>query len=62
MSPLSESPLRLRLSWKKSPNDPARLVGIFDLDLSNSSEVATFVMTQTPRVKFVCASTMTGTI
>ena len=31
--PLSESPLRLRLSWKKSPNDSARLVGIFDLDL-----------------------------
>lgn len=31
--PLSESPLRLRLSWKKSPKDSARLVGIFDLDL-----------------------------
>ena len=31
--PLMESPLRLRLSWKKSPNDSSRLVGIFDLDL-----------------------------
>jgi hypothetical protein len=31
--PLSESPLRLRLSWKKSPKDSARLVGIFDFDL-----------------------------
>jgi len=30
---LSESPLRLRLSWKKSPKDSARLIGIFDLDL-----------------------------
>jgi len=30
---LSESPLRLRLSWKKGPKDSARLVGIFDLDL-----------------------------
>ena len=32
--PLSESPLRLRLSWKKGPKDSARLVGIFDLDLN----------------------------
>lgn len=31
--PLNESPLRLRLSWKKGPKDSARLVGIFDLDL-----------------------------
>jgi hypothetical protein len=31
--PLIESPLRLRLSWKKGPKDSARLVGIFDLDL-----------------------------
>jgi hypothetical protein len=31
--PLSETPLRLRLSWKKGPNDSAHLVGIFDLDL-----------------------------
>ena len=31
--PLSESPLRLRLSWKKGPKDSARLVGIFDFDL-----------------------------
>jgi len=31
---LSESPLRLRLSWKKSQKDSARLVGIFDLDLN----------------------------
>jgi hypothetical protein len=31
--PLSESPLRVRLSWKKGPKDSARLVGIFDLDL-----------------------------
>jgi hypothetical protein len=30
---LSESPLSLRLYWKKSPKDSARLVGIFDLDL-----------------------------
>jgi hypothetical protein len=30
---LSESPLRLRLSWKKSPKDSAHLIGIFDLDL-----------------------------
>jgi len=31
--PLSESPLRIRLSWKRGPNDPTRLVGEFDLDL-----------------------------
>jgi hypothetical protein len=31
--PLSESPLRLRLSWKKSPEESARPIGIFDLDL-----------------------------
>jgi len=30
---LSESPLRLRLSWKRGPNDQARLIGVFDLDL-----------------------------
>jgi hypothetical protein len=30
---LSESPLRLRLSWKKGPKDSARLVGVFDLNL-----------------------------
>ncbi len=36
--PLSESPLRLRLSWKKSPKDSARLVGIFDLDLGRLLE------------------------
>ncbi len=31
--PLIESPLRLLLSWKKSSEDSARLIGIFDLDL-----------------------------
>jgi len=31
--PLSESPLRLRLSWKKGPRDSTHLIGIFDLDL-----------------------------
>lgn len=31
--PLTESPLRLRLSWKKGPTDSAHLIGIFDLDL-----------------------------
>jgi hypothetical protein len=31
--PLRESPLRLRLSWRKGPKDSARLVGIFDLDI-----------------------------
>jgi hypothetical protein len=30
---LNESPLRLRLSWKKSPKDPVKLIGVFDLDL-----------------------------
>lgn len=30
---LIESPLRLRLSWKKGSKDYAQLVGIFDLDL-----------------------------
>ena len=30
---LSESPLRLRLSWKKGPKDSARLIGVFDLNL-----------------------------
>jgi hypothetical protein len=30
---LSESPLRLRLSWKKSPKDSAHLIGVYDLDL-----------------------------
>ena len=30
---LNESPLRLRLSWKESPNDPVRRIGIFELDL-----------------------------
>lgn len=36
--PLSETPLRLRLSWKKGPNDSAHLVGIFDLDLKQLLE------------------------
>ena len=30
---LNESPLRLRLSWKKSPNDSAKFIGVFRLDL-----------------------------
>ena len=30
---LNESPLRLRLSWKKSPKDAVKLIGVFDLDL-----------------------------
>lgn len=30
---LRESPLRLRLSWKKSRKHTAHLVGVFDLDL-----------------------------
>lgn len=30
---LHESPLRLRLSWRRSPCDPAQLIGVFDLDL-----------------------------
>jgi hypothetical protein len=25
--------MRLRLSWKRSPNDPVHLIGVFDLDL-----------------------------
>ena len=32
--PVSVSPLRLRLSWKKGPKDSARLVGFFDLHLN----------------------------
>lgn len=35
---LSESPLRLRLSWKESPKHNAHLVGIFDLDLQRLLE------------------------
>jgi hypothetical protein len=31
--PLIESPLRLRLHWRKSSRDPSCLIGIFDLDL-----------------------------
>ena len=31
--PLIESPLRLRLSWRKSSMDSAYLIGVFDLDL-----------------------------
>ena len=31
--PLIESPLRLRLSWRKSSMESAYLIGIFDLDL-----------------------------
>ena len=30
---LNESPLRLCLSWKKSPKDPVLLIGVYDLDL-----------------------------
>ena len=30
---LRESPLRLRLNWKGSPDATVKLVGIFDLDL-----------------------------
>jgi hypothetical protein len=30
---LSESPLKLRLSWKQSPKDSAHLIGIYELDL-----------------------------
>ena len=30
---LKESPLRLRLSWKKSATDTAQFIGVFDLDL-----------------------------
>lgn len=30
---LIESPLSLRLSWRKGQRDPAYLIGIFDLDL-----------------------------
>jgi hypothetical protein len=30
---LSESPLKLHLSWKSGPSNPARLVGEFNLDL-----------------------------
>ena len=30
---LGESPLRLRLSWKKSPKDPVHLIGVYELDL-----------------------------
>jgi len=30
---LSESPLKLRLSWKHSPIDSAYLIGIYELDL-----------------------------
>ena len=30
---LSESPLKIRLSWKSSPNSAAQFIGEFDLDL-----------------------------
>lgn len=30
---LNESPLRLRLSWRASREDPSKFLGIFDLDL-----------------------------
>ena len=30
---LNSSPMRLRLSWKRSPGDPVHLIGVFDLDL-----------------------------
>ena len=30
---LNKNPLRLRLSWKESSNQPIRFIGIFDLDL-----------------------------
>ncbi len=30
---LRESPLRLRLSWKRNPDDQAKFIGVFDLDL-----------------------------
>ena len=30
---LDSSPLTLRLSWRKSPDDPAHLIGVFVLDL-----------------------------
>jgi len=30
---LSESPLTLRLSWKRSPKDSVHLIGVYELDL-----------------------------
>lgn len=30
---LNSSPLKLRLSWKKSPDHPVHFIGVFDLDL-----------------------------
>ena len=30
---LNSSPMRLRLSWKRSPADPVHPIGVFDLDL-----------------------------
>ena len=30
---LNSSPMRLRLSWKRSPDDHVHLIGVFDLDL-----------------------------
>jgi hypothetical protein len=35
---LSESPLRLRLTWKESPKHDAHLIGIFNLDLQRLLE------------------------
>ncbi len=35
---MSESPLRLRLSWRKSKHDFAHLIGVFDLGLRNLLE------------------------
>ena len=30
---LNESPLKLRLSWKRTPKDSSHLIGIYELDL-----------------------------
>jgi hypothetical protein len=35
---LSESSLRLKLSWKEGRNSPVHLIGVFDLDLRHLLE------------------------
>jgi len=37
---LNESPLKLRLSWKRSPKDSSHLIGIYELDLRRLLDAA----------------------
>jgi hypothetical protein len=58
---LSESPLKLRLSWKPSTKDSSHLIGIYELDLRRLLD-AGYVHVEPKVMKSDCASIMDMTI